>query len=272
MKKLLCVFIYLIAFTAIMGGILTACSDQPEEGTVTPVNELTEYSAINIDDSIKETIGVESGEMVIRVFNTYTLFLGDHDTIETALKTLDFSDIYYVVVQDSRNNGGYLDIASYRCNDAGEINKFNLGNVLYDDMETLDILLNNTFADQLPEGAKVLDVYYLLGTKSHGSSVLYYVTDMGDFVYYKSYRTYNVLGKEQTFFTESEFFDLMRAALKAEREAWGYTDERNWLPIVIGAGAAVVVAGGAVGIVIYKKKKKAKENVNPEISAPETNP
>ena len=50
-------------------------------------------------------------------------------------------------------------------------------------------------------------------------------------------------------------------------QLWGYTDERNWLPIVIGAGAAVVVAGGAVGIVIYKKKKKAKENVTPEVIA-----
>ena len=55
-------------------------------------------------------------------------------------------------------------------------------------------------------------------------------------------------------------------------QLWGYADERKWLPVVIGSGAAVVAAGGAVGIVIYKKKKKAKENMNPEISAPETNP
>ena len=270
MKKLLCVFVYLIAFTAIMGGILTACADEPVEGTATPVNELIEYSAINIDDSIKGTIGVEYGEMVIRVFNTYTLFLGSHDSIETALKTLDFSNMYYVVVQN-RKYESYRYIESYRCNDAGEINKTNIGNVLYEDAETLEVFLNKTFADQLPEGAKVLDAYYLLGTSSHGSSVLYYVTDMGDFVYYNSYLTYNVLGKQQTFFTAGEFFDLMRAVKEAEKEAWGYADERQWIPVAISSGVAAVAAGGVTGLLLYKKKKKAKENVSSEVPAQETN-
>ena len=264
MKKLLCVFVYLIAFTAIMGGILTACTDQPEEGIATPVNELIEYSAINIDSSIKEEIGVEDDEIVICVHNASFIYaFWKYDNIEEVLKSELILDTYYIVV-----NKGVV-VGTYHCDDIGDPNRINLGNLLYDDSETLTVFLNNTIEDQLPQGATVLDVYYLYGRPAHHGSALYYITDMGDFVYYDYYLTYNLLGKQQTFFTASEFFDLMKAAAKDEQEAW---DDTEWLPIVIGAGAAVVVAGGAVGIVIYKKKKKAKENVNPEISAPESNP
>ncbi len=52
----------------------------------------------------------------------------------------------------------------------------------------------------------------------------------------------------------------MRAVNKAEKEAWGYTDGPNWLPIVIGAGVAVVVAGGVVWFLLHRKKKKAMTN------------
>ena len=254
MKKLLCVFVYLIAFTAIMGGILTACADEPEEGTVTPVNELIEYSAINIDSSIKEEIGVEDDEIVIRVHNASFIYaFWKYDNIEEVLKSEFILDTYYIVV-----NKGEVD-----CDD------INLGNLLYDDSETLTAFLNNTIEDQLPQGATVLDVYYLYGHPARHGSALYYITDMGDFVYYDYYLTYNLLGKQQTFFTASEFFDLMKAAAKAKQEAW---DDTEWLPIVIGAGVAVVVAGGVTGLLLYKKKKKAKENMNPEISAPESNP
>ncbi len=256
MKKLLCVFVYLIAFTAIMGGILTACADEPEEGAAKIVNELTEYSMA------KETIGVKDHQKLIAYYRLPLASLfEDSDSIEEVLKSTSVWDIYYYVEQNGRI------VESYVCKE-GDITRMW---ACSPEAETIAVLLNEVLPKQLPDNAEVLDVYGLDGEAVHNGYALYVRTTVGDFVYYNYFLTSQVLGKQQTFFTGSEFFNLMRAVKKAEREAWGYTDGPNWLPIVIGAGVAVVAAGGAVGIIIYKKKKKAKGNAEAEVPTHETN-
>ena len=251
-RLFICLFILLFITLLSFGGC-TAKSDSTEEDQI---KELTEYSMA------KETIGVKDDQKLIGYYRLPLADMFDTDSIEEILTSEYVLNIYYLVEQNGKI------VKSYACEE-GDISPMS---VYPPEAEPIPVLLNEVLPEQLPDNAEVLDVYFLDGELSHHGTALYVRTNKGDFVYYDYFLTSQVLGKQQTFFTGSEFFNLMRAVNKAEREAWGYTDERNWLPIVIGAGAAVVVAGGAVGIVIYKKKKKAKENVNPEISTPETNP
>ena len=249
MKKLLCVFVYLIAFTAIMGGILTACADEPEEGTAKIVNELAEYSAINIDDNMQEAMGVKKDEKVIRVQERpLTLSFTQYNSIEEILKSGSEDETYYVIVQGTVITRIYEEEEiRYDLSDL----KGRPGIVL--------AFLNHSIEEQLPQEATVLDVYFLWDGPSHGGCAIYYVTNKGDFVYYGSSITHAVTGTQQSLFTAGEFFEVMRTIRKYQMQLWGYADERKWLPIVIGTGIAVVAAGGAVGIVIYKKKKKPRK-------------
>ena len=250
MKKILFSSLLFLTIVAVIS--LTGCREEKLRDNDELVTELAGYSAINIDPSIKEAIGVKDDEMVICVHNASFLYaFWKYDNIEEILKSDFILETYYIVVNNDQVVG------TYHCDDIWKPNRINLGNILYDDSETLTVFLNDTVVDQLPRGATVLDVYYLYGQPVHDGSALYYITDMGDFVYYDYYLTYNLLGKQQTFFTASEFFDLMKAAAKYQQEAW---DSIDGLPIGVGAGVAVAAGGVVAFLVIRKKKAKAKEN------------
>lgn len=222
---------------------LSGCAEKTDSTEKDPVKELAEYS------TAKETIGINDIQKLIAYYRMPMVSLfGYNDSIEEILKSEYVYNIYYLVEQ----NGKIVEL--YACEE-GEISRIS---GYLPAAKTDPWLLNSIFSEELPDNAEVLDVYHLDGEANHNGHALYVRTTVGDFVYYDYFLTSEVLGKQQTFFTGSEFFDLMKAAHKYELESWDYTDEPQWLPIVIGAGVAVVAAGGAVWLLLHKKKKKAK--------------
>lgn len=255
MKKLM-----LLLLAACLLLTFAGCSAESEENKDSReedhIEALAEYS------TAKETIGVAAYQKLIGYYRLPLASLfADSDSIEEILISEYVYNIYYLVEQYGKIVGSYV-------YEDGKISCI-VGHP--PKAETDPGLLNSIFSEQLPDNAEMLDVYHLDGEANHNGHALYVRTTAGDFVYYDYYLTYEVLGKEQTFFTASEFFDLMKAVDKRNKEAWGYTDERKWLPIVIGFGIAFVAAGGATWFLLHNKKKKAKENVSSEVSAQETN-
>jgi len=200
MKKVI-----LFLLIAILLVALPSCRQSPQfpENEEKP-NEFSQYSAIQIDDSIKSALGVQDNEQVIRVYNISTeRAFAKYGTIEEVLTSDDVLQALYAVMKD-------YGIKVYTFDDDSNVVEIKYG-IRFTDDETTSVLLNNTILEQFPQGAKILDVYYLWGAANYAGSALYYRTDKGDFVYYNYFLTYEVLGKQQTFFTKDEFFDLMRA-------------------------------------------------------------
>ncbi len=237
-------FILLLLVSLAFGGCTAKSNGEKDSAEEDQIKELAEYS------TAKETIGVKDNQKLIGYYRLPLADMFDTDSIEEILTSEYVLNIYYLVEQNGKI------IKSYACEE-GDISRMS---VYPPEAEPIPVLLNEVLPEQLPDNAEVLDVYFLDGELSHHGTALYVRTNKGDFVYYNYFLTSQVLGKQQTFFTKSEFFDLMRAVNKAEREAWGYTDEPNWLPIVIGTGVAVAVGGVVAFFVIRKKKAKAKEN------------
>ena len=246
MKKAM---LFLLIFTCFL--MLLSCNkDADQVMSQADLKELAQYSAINIDDSMVESMGLKKDEKVIRVLErSFLVSFTKYDSIEEILKSDIMPDTYYAIVKGTRITRIYeeeeirLDFTDLKGN-----------------RSELSAFLNNSAAEQLPQGANVLDVYFLWDGPSHHGCALYYVTDKGDFVYHESYRANLATGTQQSLFTAREFFDVMRTVRKGELKALGYTDGPNWLPIVIGAGVAVAAGGAVAFFMIRKKKAKAKEN------------
>ena len=200
MKKVI-----LFLLIAILLIALPSCRQSPQfpENEEKP-NEFSQYSAIQIDDSIKSALGVKDNEQVIRVYNISTeRAFAKRETIEEVLASDDVLQEFYAVMKD-------YGIKVYTFDDDSNVVEIKY-DISFTDNETTSVLLNNTVLEQFPQGAKIVDVYYLWGANNYAGSALYYRTDKGDFVYYNYFLTYEVLGKQQTFFTKDEFFALMRA-------------------------------------------------------------
>jgi hypothetical protein len=190
---------------AILLVALPSCRQSPQfpENEEKP-NEFSQYSALQIDDSVKSALGVGENEQVIRFYNISTeRACSQYGTIEEVLASDYVLQAHYAVINDDG-------IKVYRVDENSNVDEIRYG-IRFTENETMSVLLNNTVLEQFPQGAKVLDVYYLWGENNYAGSALYYRTDKGDFVYYNYFLTYAVLGKQQTFFTKDEFFDLMRA-------------------------------------------------------------
>lgn len=200
MKKVI-----LFLLIAILAVALPSCRQAPsssENGA--NLDEFPQYSAIHIDDSVKSALGVGENEQVIRFYNISTEWVcSQYGTIEEVLASDYVLQAFYAVINDDG-------IKVYRVDENSNVDEIRYG-IRFTENETTSVLLNNTVLEQFPQGAKVLDVYYLWGENNYAGSALYYRTDKGDFIYYNYFLTYEVLGKEQTFFTKAEFFDLMRA-------------------------------------------------------------
>ena len=190
-------------------GILLVTLPSCRPSTQPPVNEAepnggSPYSASEIDDSVKSALGVGENEQVIRFYNISTeRACSQYGTIEEVLASDYVLQAHYAVINDDG-------IKVYRVDENSNVDEIRDG-IGFTENETVSVLLNNTVLEQFPQGAKILDVYYLWGENNYAGSALYYRTDKGDFVYYNYFLTYEVLGKEQTFFTKAGFFDLMRA-------------------------------------------------------------
>lgn len=180
-------------------------STQPFGNEAEP-NGGSPYSAIEIDDSVKSALGVGDNERVVRVLNlpiVYAFSNYTYDTIEAILESDYVSQAVYVVVQGDKIRG------IYSFADDGRVVEMTDSSIALDS-ETLSVLLSDGASEQLPKGAKVLDVYYLWGEAMHQGSALYYITNKGDFVYYDYYLTSTVMEKEQTVFASAEFSALMK--------------------------------------------------------------
>ncbi len=200
MKKVILFLLIIILLVT-----LPSCQQSPQlpENEEKP-NEFSQYSAIQIDDSIKSALGVKDNEQVIRLYNIPTeRAFAKRETIEEVLASDDVLQELYAVMKD-------YGIKVYTFDDNSNVVEIKYG-IRFTDDETTSVLLNNTVLEQFPQGAKILDVYYLWGAANYAGSALYYRTDKGDFVYYNYFLTYEVWGKQQTFFAKDEFFDLMRA-------------------------------------------------------------
>lgn len=199
MKKVI-----LFLLIAILLIALPSCQQSPQlPKNDEDLHEFPQY-AIQIDDSIKSALGVKDNEQVIRVYNISTeRACSQYGTIEEVLASDDVLQEFYAVMQD-------YGIKVYTFDDDSNVVEIKNG-ISFTDNETTSVLLNHAVSGQFPQGAKILDVYYLWGANNYAGSALYYRTDKGDFVYYNYFLTYEVLGKQQTFFTKDEFFALMRA-------------------------------------------------------------
>ena len=200
MKKVI-----LFLLIAILAVALSSCRQTPPSSENDEnLKESSQYSALQIDDSVKSALGVGENEQVIRFYNISTeRACSQYGTIEEVLASDYVLQAHYAVINDDG-------IKVYRVDENSNVDEISYG-IRFTENETMSVLLNNTVLEQFPQGAKVLDVYYLWGENNYAGSALYYRTDKGDFVYYNYFLTYAVLGKEQTFFTKAEFFDLMRA-------------------------------------------------------------
>ena len=164
------------------------------------INELEQYSALKIDDSIKASIGATDGQTVIRIHHLPIVYAFDaYDSIEEILKSDDILATYYAVTDGSEIISVYNDVD-------GEFHLMD-NSMILNDSRTRDVLMNRDVLDMLPQNASVLDVYYLCGESNHQGSALYYKTNIGDFVYYE----YHLAGETKTFFSANEFFDLMKS-------------------------------------------------------------
>ena len=200
MKKVILFLLIDILAVALSSCRQTPPSSENDEN----LKESSQYSALQIDDSVKSALGVGENEQVIRFYNISTeRACSQYGTIEEVLASDYVLQAFYAVINDDG-------IKVYRVDENSNVDEIRYG-IRFTENETTSVLLNNTVLEQFPQGAKVLDVYYLWGENNYAGSALYYRTDKGDFVYYNYFLTYEVLGKEQTFFTKAEFFDLMRA-------------------------------------------------------------
>ncbi len=200
MKKVI-----LFLLIAILLVALPSCRQSPQlpENEEKP-NEFSQYSAIQIDDSIKSALGVQDNERVVRIHNIPIVYaFHGCETVEEVLESDYVSQTIYAVVKNDEIR------SLYSFADDGKMVEITNSHISLDS-ETLSVLLNDGASEQLPKGAKVLDVYYLWGEAMHQGSALYYITNKGDFVYYDYYLTSTVMEKEQTVFTSAEFSALMK--------------------------------------------------------------
>lgn len=152
MKKVI-----LFLLIAILLVALPSCRQSPQfpENEEKP-NEFSQYSAIQIDDSIKSALGVKDNEQVIRVYNISTeRAFAKRETIEEVLASDDVLQEFYAVMKD-------YGIKVYTFDDDSNVVEIKYG-ISFTDNETTSVLLNHAVSGQFPQGAKILDVYYLWG-------------------------------------------------------------------------------------------------------------
>lgn len=197
MKKVMRMICIVILITALVFTLIVLIRNNRKKRLI---NELEQYSALKIDDSIKASIGATDGQTVIRIHNIPIVYAFDaYDSIEEILKSDDILATYYAVTDGSEIISVYNDVD-------GEFHLMD-NSMILNDSRTRDVLMNRDVLDMLPQNASVLDVYYLCGESNHQGSALYYKTNIGDFVYYE----YHLAGETKTFFSANEFFDLMKS-------------------------------------------------------------
>jgi hypothetical protein len=197
MKKVMRMVCIVILITALVFTLIVLIGNNRKKRLI---NELEQYSALKIDDSIKASIGATDGQTVIRIHNIPIVYAFDaYDSIEEILKSDDILATYYAVTDGSEIISVYNDVD-------GEFHLMD-NSMILNDSKTRDVLMNRDVLDMLPQNASVLDVYYLCGESNRQGSALYYKTNIGDFVYYE----YHLTGGTKTFFSANEFFDLMKS-------------------------------------------------------------
>ena len=197
MKKVMRMVCIVILITALVFTLIVLIGNNRKKRLI---NELEQYSALKINDSIKASIGATDGQTVIRIHNIPIVYAFDaYDSIEEILKSDDILATYYAVTDGSEIISVYRDLN-------GELYLMD-DSLILNDSKTRDVLISGGVSEMLPRNAIVLDVYYLWGESNHQGSALYYKTNIGDFVYYE----YHLTGETKTFFSANEFFDLMKS-------------------------------------------------------------
>ena len=163
--------------------------------------ENEEYDALNIDDTIKRSLQIKSDDTIIRVLNTPIVFAFNEYSDIDALLTGDYIDqVLYAIVNDKSIEAIYL------VDNLGESTTVE-NSLLSRDYKTVSVLLQNDVIDSLPEGAEITNIFYFWGQSNHQGSALYYRTNKGGFVYYRSYLNNDT----QYLFPEQDFFNYMKA-------------------------------------------------------------
>lgn len=160
-----------------------------------------EYDVFNVDDNIKSSLSYKSDSQIIRVLNTPIVFAFNRfSNIDDLLAGNYIDQVLYAVVDDKVINSIYL------IDDFGESTIVE-NSLLSGDNKTVHALLNNVVLDYLPEGVEIFNVYYFWGQSNHQGSALYYRTNEGGYVYYRSYLN----NDSQYLFPEEDFFDYMKS-------------------------------------------------------------
>ena len=201
MKKIIFVICVVLSVTMILP-IFIVYAEKNMKTTDDLNDDLVQYSALKVDDSIKASIGAKDDQTVIRIHNMPIIYaFGNCDSIEEILKSEYINATCYMVMDGMELVSVYKDFN-------GKLYLMDMANsrIPYDH-ETRTILINESILEKLPQNAHMLDVYYLWGQTSYQGSALYYKTDLGDFVYYKYYS----VGGKQYLFPASVFFSFMKA-------------------------------------------------------------
>lgn len=165
----------------------------------TEVTENKKFDAVIIDDTIKNSLSINSEDTVVRIHNVPIVFaFSKYNNINELLRSDYIDQTFYAIV-----NGDTVS-SIYTIDDLGETTKIE-NSFLSEDFKTISALLNNGVLDYLPEGTVVSNIYYFWGQSNHQGSALYYNTNKGGFVYYSGYMN------RQYLFPEKDFFEYMKA-------------------------------------------------------------
>ncbi len=191
-KKLILMVMLIIAFSFQLIAIAEEKMDFVEK---------EEYDAVNINDTIKKSLQTKSDDTIIRVLNTPIVFaFNKYSDIDDLLTGDCIDQVLYATVNDKSIKAVYL------VDNLGESTAVE-NSLLSGDYKTVSVLLQNAVIDSLPEGAKITNIYYFWGQSNHQGSALYYRTNKGGFIYYRSYLNNDT----QYFFPEQDFFNYMKA-------------------------------------------------------------
>ena len=162
------------------------------------------FDALKIDNSILSVLPVQSGDTVIRFFNSPIVFAFEECVeINDVLNGDHLDQTIYAIIR----NGS---VASVHLDNSGTLTVLENCNIIYD-TETIGMLLDNGILKHLPDGTTISNVYYFWGQSNHQGSALYYSTSNGDYVYYKYYLS----GGKQYIFPANDFFGFMKKVYSA---------------------------------------------------------
>ena len=262
-------------------GIITAlpsfgyASSTPQENTITPA--MREESSLYIEPAALENTDLGPNDNIIRVYNTSISFFWSHSSIDEFLDS-DYSDTqFYVILYSTGELKFYDEYAGLRSTEGSMFHRDLPAIYFYDDP-----------IKKLSPDITVYNLYYLSCATNMQSSVLWYETDMGEYVYYagaggllmpsdvfidyirgwlKNKRGYNGGSWEEVdidispYAINADTFDpsvLIGTVNTGNQAVEGDPGKPDNTPWIIAASGAAVAAVAVAAVLILRKRKVSK--------------